>query len=480
MHRSKRAIKTPKRYDEEAFETPTKSHHTPKPQQAPIEAPVPTPIQPPPVKQVKLPPEPSPTSQPKSVIKVKLVMKAKETTPKPVKEPTPKPLKETPKPIKETPKPIKETPKPIKETPKPTKEAPKPVKETPKPVKELIIKKELTTLRPRIKREQTPPTFADLIPNVVLPFWDARTAAEDHEDDNVKELVHCHCGIAEELGLMVQCETCLTWQHAQCLGIERPEEAPDGYTCKACSDPRYARESMKWAYDQDWLTKGKMKQFPCDPNQIPGSDIRRLKQINKLIESVLYIHRLLHSLKVKSRILMKAHDDDPDLKLFRVQWPVNYQHRDGSTFIPTINQPSSTPASTISAIGDTPDPGDITVETVADVLPEIGQLDVSAILDNTYVPSQPAQQSMVVSQEATPSDCRSNLRLHIQQTEEFIGIELSSIEEELTALDKECAVSFRNNGKTSDWEPTLDSLKNDLLTMRRYISLKGSKSDEYD
>lgn len=530
MDRSKRAIRTPKRFDDEAFETPPKHQPVAKPVE------VPEPVEPPKA-------EPTPV-QPKSIIKVKLSKVKPRETVKPTKDVAAKSketlkAKDSPKP-KETlkvkmtprsrdPKPkvepsedlsepvdaslVKELPPPpppikqpkesssssrVKETPSKNKEsAARPHRETqPKP-KELpslppppiLQDREVPIIhRTKTRRPRTPPVFADLIPNVVLPFWDARTAAEDHEDDNVKELVHCQCGIMEELGLMIQCETCLTWQHAHCLGIEKDEDVPDGYTCRACSDPKFARESMKWAYDQDWLTKGRMKQFDCDPNPIPERSINILQKINQLIGYTLTIHQLIHSLRVKNRILMNADDDDPDLKLFRMQWPANYQHHDGTHFIPTINNPSSTPASTISVMGETPDPGDIVVESVSDaVLPDIGPLeDVSAILDNTYVPpnhahsspngrpiseevieQQQQQAQFVNNNEATPNDCRSNLRLHIQQTEEFIGIELAYIEEQLGALEKECALN--RSSKHTKLETSLESLKNDLQTMRKYI-----------
>lgn len=506
--RARRPTKTPKRFDDEAFETPPKHHHNSQQQQS------------------KASPEPVPT---KSIIKVKLTKATSKpaqiklpTTPKTAtKEPSkpkdapskppkdsisktkdaPRPkdtseLKETPKVVtKEIPKASKEPTKPKEQTtPKQTtkeavkpkevpkvKEPPRPKEQTPKPKEIAKLTKEppkieirtperdITQLvyRPKTRRPRTPPVYSDVIPNVVLPFWDARTAAEDHEDDNVKELVHCHCGISEEFNLMVQCETCLTWQHAHCLGLERPEDVPDGYTCKACSDPKFARESMKYAYDQDWLTKGRMKKFSCDATPICEKKVEVLRKINSLIGSVLNINQIIHSLKIKSRILTNASDDDQELQLFRTPWPPNYQHRNGEQFVSTINHPSNTPASTISAIADTPDPGDINVETVVDAaLPDIGQLeDVSAILDNSNVTSAPMQ-SISTNQEATPSDCRANLKLHIQQTEEFIGIELTQIEEQLSQLEKECAPSRGYNLETS-----LDSLKNDLLTMRKYIRL---------
>lgn len=274
MDRSKRAIRTPKRFDDEAYEVRSKQQQlTPKQSKPPPE----------PVK----PPVAEPVVQNKSIIKIKL----NKVKPKPKIQPVVKVVKVAK----------------VEPAPKPNP----PVVEREPPAK---------VQRPRTKRPRTPPVYEDLIPNVVLPFWDARTAAEDHEDDNVKELVHCQCGVTEELGLMVQCETCLTWQHSHCLGIESPEDVSDGYTCKACSDSKFARESKRWAYDQEWLTKGKMKRFPCDLSQTPEEKIELLRQINQLIAESLRIHKLIHSLKVKSRILASASDDDPELRLFRAQW----------------------------------------------------------------------------------------------------------------------------------------------------------------
>ena len=38
------------------------------------------------------------------------------------------------------------------------------------------------------------------------------------------EVVHCVCSHTEGDGMMVQCESCLTWQHGQCLGIDNPNQ----------------------------------------------------------------------------------------------------------------------------------------------------------------------------------------------------------------------------------------------------------------
>ena len=38
------------------------------------------------------------------------------------------------------------------------------------------------------------------------------------------EVVHCTCGHTEGDGMMVQCESCLTWQHGACLGIDSADQ----------------------------------------------------------------------------------------------------------------------------------------------------------------------------------------------------------------------------------------------------------------
>ena len=38
------------------------------------------------------------------------------------------------------------------------------------------------------------------------------------------EVVHCICQHTEGDGMMVHCESCLTWQHGQCLGIDSPTQ----------------------------------------------------------------------------------------------------------------------------------------------------------------------------------------------------------------------------------------------------------------
>lgn len=66
--------------------------------------------------------------------------------------------------------------------------------------------------------------------NNAVSYFDARKTRDEHENDNIEEVVKCICSYHEENGLMVQCELCLTWQHALCMGYKHESDVPsDGY-----------------------------------------------------------------------------------------------------------------------------------------------------------------------------------------------------------------------------------------------------------
>lgn len=52
--------------------------------------------------------------------------------------------------------------------------------------------------------------------------------------------IRCPCGVDDDLGVMVECESCSTWQHGHCInvGTEAEAEAYMGYTCAFCVLPQ--------------------------------------------------------------------------------------------------------------------------------------------------------------------------------------------------------------------------------------------------
>ncbi|WFD19215.1 Histone deacetylase complex subunit [Malassezia caprae] len=62
--------------------------------------------------------------------------------------------------------------------------------------------------------------------------WDAMEDAPESTDEGV---TRCVCGSTDEnLGLMIQCETCKCWQHCSCMGMHTEDDCPDVYYCEQC------------------------------------------------------------------------------------------------------------------------------------------------------------------------------------------------------------------------------------------------------
>lgn len=47
--------------------------------------------------------------------------------------------------------------------------------------------------------------------------------------------VKCLCASTADDGFTIQCEQCLVWQHARCVGIASPAQVPGVFLCQACS-----------------------------------------------------------------------------------------------------------------------------------------------------------------------------------------------------------------------------------------------------
>jgi hypothetical protein len=198
------------------------------------------------------------------------------------------------------------------------------------------------------------------IPNTVLPFWDARTVREIHESDDVDELLHCICDFKEESGLMVQCEVCLTWQHGYCFNIDTEQDVPDSYVCFACREPKLVRHSCRYAWDQDWLKKGRMATFSSrndedDGHRQSACAIAQMRGANQLLGLLLEVYEVIPSIKYKVKILT-AVPDHPELKLWSKPWPKIHDSDEDVTPGIRINDhntmsrmPASTSASTTSS-----------------------------------------------------------------------------------------------------------------------------------
>ncbi|WFD00070.1 Histone deacetylase complex subunit [Malassezia yamatoensis] len=59
--------------------------------------------------------------------------------------------------------------------------------------------------------------------------------SQDEEGNQDEGVTRCVCGSTDEnVGLMIQCETCKCWQHCACMGMHTEDDCPDVYYCEQC------------------------------------------------------------------------------------------------------------------------------------------------------------------------------------------------------------------------------------------------------
>ncbi|KAG0238163.1 hypothetical protein BGW42_007154 [Actinomortierella wolfii] len=66
------------------------------------------------------------------------------------------------------------------------------------------------------------------------PLPATTTPIDDDPDDDDAGVIRCICGFTEDDGFTIQCESCMVWQHAVCVGIDQ-SNVPENYLCEECS-----------------------------------------------------------------------------------------------------------------------------------------------------------------------------------------------------------------------------------------------------
>lgn len=74
----------------------------------------------------------------------------------------------------------------------------------------------------------------------MLPEHSTDLAVDIAGDSTPEEdmgVIRCICNIDDDDGFTIQCENCLVWQHAVCVGVEQ-DNVPDEYLCERCNPRR--------------------------------------------------------------------------------------------------------------------------------------------------------------------------------------------------------------------------------------------------
>ncbi|KAJ1964407.1 SET domain-containing protein 3 [Dipsacomyces acuminosporus] len=93
----------------------------------------------------------------------------------------------------------------------------------------------------------------------------ARDGGGDSTPDEDQGVIRCICSVDDDDGFTIQCENCLVWQHAVCVGVEQ-DNVPDEYLCEKCNprklDVKKAIEYQKRRLDSEYRHSKESRRKP--------------------------------------------------------------------------------------------------------------------------------------------------------------------------------------------------------------------------
>lgn len=135
--------------------------------------------------------------------------------------------------------------------------------------------------------------------------------------------IRCPCGVENDLGVMVECENCSTWQHGHCINIGSEDDAYEGYICAFCTLPSdRVIESLQHLTVNDKfgqkftllesLVKNERHQGDRELSDIKPPEFTQ----EELAQALRELRRVLGSLKVKMAMLISK-DYDTELQIWK-------------------------------------------------------------------------------------------------------------------------------------------------------------------
>nr|XP_006821211.1 PREDICTED: histone deacetylase complex subunit CTI6-like [Saccoglossus kowalevskii] len=202
----------------------------------------------------------------------------------------------------------------------PTAQEQTPVASKPPEMQELIVEVKEEKEEPKEREEEfkeetvvndvTTPIKVDEVKDEVA---DISMESVDDPALTKEEIVHCLCNMDEEDGFMIQCETCLCWQHSGCVGLNE-NTVPKKYICCFCKNPAGHRSHTRYRYDQEWFKTGELAGFPSVPDNYSKHVSPAILATHDLVSDMHIVNELLHGLQNKLTVLQTP--NHPDLRLW--------------------------------------------------------------------------------------------------------------------------------------------------------------------
>lgn len=148
--------------------------------------------------------------------------------------------------------------------------------------------------------------------------------------------IRCPCGVDDDLGVMVECENCSTWQHGHCINVGTEDDAYEGYICGFCTLPQdKARESLlQLTVGDKFQSRFKLiesfrKKTANNPEAANSfydtAENNSHLNIDELFRATKDLQRVLNSLKIKWRLFVNP-VYDAELRI----WANSYWSEDQS------------------------------------------------------------------------------------------------------------------------------------------------------
>ncbi|XP_037552842.1 uncharacterized protein LOC119429244, partial [Nematolebias whitei] len=136
------------------------------------------------------------------------------------------------------------------------------------------------------------------------------------ETDECEE-VRCVCEVDEENDFMIQCESCLFWQHGTCMGLYE-DNVPLSYTCYYCRQSSGWRRAQRFFSEPDLLISGPMFGLSCVKENYSETNASKISHTGRLLTHTRGLGQVLNGLQLKISLLRSP--CHPDLQLWRLPW----------------------------------------------------------------------------------------------------------------------------------------------------------------
>ncbi|XP_063320170.1 PHD finger protein 20-like isoform X1 [Pelmatolapia mariae] len=150
------------------------------------------------------------------------------------------------------------------------------------------------------------------------PSWPVGTETEECE------VVRCVCEVDEENDFMIQCESCLCWQHGTCMGLYE-DNVPHNYICYYCRQTAGWRCAQRFRSEPDLLKSGHMFGLSCVKENYSEVNASKISHTSRLLAHTYGISQVLSALQLKISLLRSP--SHPDQQLWRSPWKQEERHR---------------------------------------------------------------------------------------------------------------------------------------------------------